>query len=62
MNSLNEMFPLARMFPLAVIHKGFEKKTKVNVKIDDVIDWERGNYNRLPNISRSNDNQAIRKV
>ena len=53
MNSLNEMFPLARMFPLALIHKGFEKKANVNFKIDDVTDWERDNYNRLPNISRS---------
>ena len=24
MNSFNEIFPLARMFPLAVIHRGYE--------------------------------------
>ena len=31
MNNFNEMFPLARMFPLAVMHRGYSKKGGVSL-------------------------------
>ena len=54
-----ETFPfLSWLFSYA--EKEFEKKTKFNLKIQDVTDWGRDNFDRLPNISRSKENQAIK--
>ena len=33
MNDFNEMFPLARMFPLAVMHKGTDGVTFLSILI-----------------------------